>query len=231
VNKKRPQAVLLDFFGTVVEEIHLPVKAICDRVCAVSPSHLSDLDFIQYWVGIFSRLSEESYGTKFKLQRDIERESLQAAIDHFNIDLNASELAQSLLDYRSHPLLFPESKAVLAGLDVPVCLLTNIDNAEIRTALQYTGLKFSFVVTSEDCRAYKPRPEVFRKALSLVGSAPSEVLHVGDSWQGDIQGAQALAIPVLWIDRRQKPLPSGTKPPDYTAWNLNGLTEILNSNL
>ena len=94
-------------------------------------------------------MSEESYGAKFKLQRDIERESLQAAINHFNIDLNASELAQSLLDYRSHPQLFPESKGVLAGLDIPVCLLTNIDNAEIRTALQYTGLKFTFVVTSE----------------------------------------------------------------------------------
>jgi HAD superfamily hydrolase (TIGR01549 family) len=226
LKKNRPQALLLDFFGTVVEEIHLPVKTICEKVCRVSQNKVGETDFIQYWVKLFSKLSDESFGPNFKLQRDVERQSLQAAIDHFGIDLDATDLAQGLLDYRSHPKLFPESKSVLKGITVPICLLTNIDNIEIQTALQFTGLKFSYVITSEDCRAYKPRPEVFERALSVVGHGSSEVLHVGDSWQSDILGAQSLEIPVLWIDRRKRPLPAGSKAPDYTASDLNGLTDL-----
>jgi 2-haloacid dehalogenase len=230
MNKNRPLAILLDFYGTVVEEIHLPVKAICDRVCTISTVKITETEFIQYWVKIFSKLSEESYGKNFKLQRDIEQQSLQAAINHFGVSLDAFELEQGLLNYRSHPQLFPESQSVLAGIDLPVCLLTNIDNAEIRTALQYTRLNFDFVITSEDCRAYKPRAEVFQKALTAVGFQASQVLHVGDSWQGDIQGAQALGIQVLWIDRRKRPLPPGSTAPDFTAIDLNGLTHILRWN-
>ena len=227
MKKNQPQALLMDFFGTIVEEIHLPVQAICEKVCRVSHNEVEESNFIQYWVKIFSKLSDESFGPNFKLQRDVERQSLQAAIDHFGIDLDATDLARGLLDYRSHPKLFPESKSVLEGINVPICLLTNIDNIEIQTALQFTGLKFTYVVTSEDCRAYKPRPEVFQMALSAVGRASSEVLHVGDSWQGDILGAQSLGIPVLWIDRRKRPLPAGSKAPDYTAADLNGLTDLI----
>jgi 2-haloalkanoic acid dehalogenase type II len=227
MNGKRPQAILLDFYGTVVEEIHLPVKSICERVCAISTNNIKEFDFIQYWVRIFSRLSEDSYGPNFRLQKDIEQQSLQAAVDHFHINLDAVDLGRGLQDYRSHPMLFPESKAVLDSINIPICLITNIDNAEIQAALRFTGLRFDFVVTSEDCRAYKPRPEVFQKALSVVGLTSSEVLHAGDSWQGDIQGAQQSGIPVLWIDRRKRPLPPGTTPPDFIASDLNGLTSLL----
>jgi 2-haloalkanoic acid dehalogenase type II len=227
LKKNRPQALLLDFFGTVVEEIHLPVRAICEKVCRVSENKVEESDFIRYWVKIFSKLSDESFGPSFRLQRDVEKQSLQAAIDYFGVDLDAADLAQGLLDYRSHPILFPESKPVLESIAVPICLLTNIDNIEIQTALQFTGLKFTYVVTSEDCRAYKPRPEVFQRALSAVRHESSEVLHVGDSWQGDILGAQSLGIPVLWVDRRNRPLPAGSKAPDFTASDLNGLKDLL----
>jgi 2-haloalkanoic acid dehalogenase type II len=223
----RPQAILIDFYGTVVEEIHLAVKVICDRVCALSPGKISENDFILYWVKEFSSLSQESFGVKFKLQKEIERLSLQAAIDHFKLDLNARDLAKGLIEYRSHPQLFPESKAVLGDLKLPLCLITNIDNSEIQKALNFTQLSFDFVVTSEDCRAYKPRPEVFLKALETIGLSAAEVLHVGDSWQGDIQGAQNLGIPVLWIDRRHRPLPAGVRRPDYTAASLEGLKDLL----
>ena len=113
------------------------------------------------------------------------------------------------------------------GIDIPVCLLTNIDNVEIQTALQFTGLKFAFVVTSEDCRAYKPRPEVFQKALTAVGIPPHRSCMSGILYQGDVIGAQSQGIPVLWIDRRHRPLPPESTPPEYTAPDLNGLTDLL----
>jgi 2-haloalkanoic acid dehalogenase type II len=227
LNKIYPKAILMDFYGTVVEEIHLPVKTICSEVCAAGHYRFQESDFVRYWVSGFTRLCEESYGDHFQLQKEIEVKSLQAAIDHFGVDLNAVQLGKELENYRAHPSLFPESQAVLKRLKLPLCLVTNIDIPEIQSALQFTGLRFDYVITSEQCRAYKPRPEVFQKALDAVGFPASRVLHVGDSYQGDIQGAQALGIPVLWIDRGERPLSGGARRPDFTASNLNGLTELL----
>jgi len=116
---------------------------------------------------------------------------------------------------------------VLEEIDIPRYLVTNIDNSVVNSALQFTGLEFDRVITSQDCRAYKPRPEVFQTALTASGCQAAEVLHVGDSWQGDVEGARSLGIPVLWIDRRGKPLPQGVNPADYRAADLNGLSALL----
>jgi len=57
------------------------------------------------------------------------------------------------------------------------------DNADLASALKHVRMSFDHVVTSEDCRAYKPRPEPFQRALRLLGLEAHEVLHVGDSGQ------------------------------------------------
>jgi 2-haloacid dehalogenase/putative hydrolase of the HAD superfamily len=125
-----------------------------------------------------------------------------------------------------NPILFPESLTVLSRLRRPVCLVTNIDNNEIQSAVKYLDLHFDHVVTSEDCRAYKPRQEVFETALSRLNLAAGEVLHIGDSWSGDVSGASRAGIPVLWIDRRHKPVNDPLIKPDYIAGDLTGLLSV-----
>jgi len=221
-----PEAILIDFYGTVVEEIHIPVQGICARICSLKPG-LAEPEVMRYWVDIFNRMIEESHDKTYLLQKEIEKRSLQSTIQHFDIELDSADLSQKLIDYRSHPTLFPESLQVLRQVRLPLCLVTNIDNIEIKSALQYTGLHFDFVVTSEDCRAYKPRADIFNKALKTLGKSTGQVLHVGDSYQGDILGARALGIKVLWIDRRVRPLPAGSVTPDYTAHDLTGLLPFI----
>ena len=116
---------------------------------------------------------------------------------------------------------------MLERCDVPVCLVSNIDNAELRSALWNVGLSFDHVVTSEDCRSYKPRPEMFARALSVLELEPDEVLHVGDSFGSDVRGAHAVGIPVLWINRGGRPAPSADVTPDYVASDLTGLLAVL----
>ena len=117
---------------------------------------------------------------------------------------------------------------MLAELAVPVCLVTNIDNAELLSALRHTGLSFDEAVTSEDCRAYTPREEVFAKALSVLDMPPADVLHVGDSLGNDVQGAKRVGIPVLWINRKNQQPSTVGEVPDYTSTDLTGLLNTLN---
>jgi 2-haloalkanoic acid dehalogenase type II len=222
-----PKAILLDFYGTVVEEIRLPVREICRRISAASPTEINEMDVVGHWAKAFIALCSQSFGGSFQLQKILEQRSLQEAFDYFKISLDSHSLSRLLSEYRSCPALFPESRSVLSLCRIPICLLTNIDNREIRSAVAYHKLHFTHIVTSEDCRAYKPRPETFQKALSRLGLPPQAVLHVGDSLQSDIRGARELGIPVLWINRREKTLAEGDLRPEYTSPDLTGLLEVL----
>lgn len=221
-----PKAILLDFYGTVVEEIHVPVKSICNKITETIRDGITEREVVSYWVKVFLELCSQSHGDNFRLQKEIETQSLKEALEHFNIPLDAHVLSQSLSDYRAHPVLFPESRDVLSRCRSPICLVTNIDNAEIQTAINHLNLHFDHVITSEDCRAYKPNQELFETALSRLNLSPGEVLHAGDSWEGDVLGAFQAGIPVLWIDRRKRPVKTTTIKPDYTADDLNGLLRI-----
>jgi 2-haloalkanoic acid dehalogenase type II len=224
-----PKAILLDFYGTVVEDIRTPVEEICRRITAVSAGKINEREVVGHWARVFISLCLKSFGADFQTQKVLEQRSLQTTLELFKLSLDSQPLSRLLSEYRSSPTLFPESRSVLSGCRLPVCLLSNIDNGEIRRAIEYTGLHFDFAVTSEDCRAYKPRPETFKEALSILGLTPGEVLHVGDPLLGDIQGARERGIPVLWINRRKTVLPAEAIQPDYMSADLSGLLEILNN--
>ena len=135
-----------------------------------------------------------------------------------------------LYAYWSHPTIYRESREVLSALrqaGMPVCLVSNIDNEELGSALRHLGLSFVDVITSECCRAYKPRAEMFEAALSRLGLEPCQVLHVGDSLRSDVRGAKALGIPVLWINRKHRKTPKGDDAPDDVSTDLRGLLALL----
>ena len=222
-----PRVILLDFYGTVVEEDDVPIGEICGQISAVSPLGVSAGEVGSYWSDAFHQMCSESFGATFQTQRELELVSLKHILQHFEVDLDADALSEALYEYWSHPRIFPESKEVLAECRVPICVLSNIDNVDLYSALEHHRLRFDWVVSSEDCRAYKPRGEVFEKALSIVGVSGDEVLHVGDSFNSDVCGAKQQGIPVLWVNRKRKVASSAVLAPDYMSTDLTGLLGIL----
>jgi len=222
-----PRAILLDFYGTVVEEDDVPIGEICGRISAVSPLKVTAAEVGFYWSHIFSQLCSQSFGATFQPQKDLELLSLRHVLQHYEANLDALVLSQVLYEYWAHPAIFPESKDILAQCEIPMCVVSNIDNVELQSALEHNSLHFDYIVTSEDCKAYKPRREVFEKALSLVGLSGTEVLYVGDSFNSDVRGAKGQGMPVLWINRKEKAVPSIDVSADYVSADLTGLLTIL----
>lgn len=221
-----PRAILLDFYGTVVEEDDVPISEICSQISAVSPLRVSAGEVGSCWSDIFHQMCSESYGATFQTQRELELVSLKHILRRFEADLDAEAMSEVLYEYWGHPTIYPESKEVLAQCQVPICVVSNIDNVDLYSAIKHNNLRFDWVVTSEDCRAYKPRGEVFERALSLVGLSGGEVLHVGDSFNSDVCGAKQQGIPVLWVNRKKKAVSSADLAPDYVSTDLTGLLGI-----
>jgi 2-haloacid dehalogenase/putative hydrolase of the HAD superfamily len=87
------------------------------------------------------------------------------------------------------------------------------------------GISVAAVVTSEQARAYKPRPEPFRLALDRLGLGPGEVIHIGDSPSSDVAGAAALGIDTAFLDRGGAGLPPGVSA-TRTAATLTALLPL-----
>jgi 2-haloacid dehalogenase/putative hydrolase of the HAD superfamily len=223
-----PRGILLDFYGTVVKEDNAQMESICNEVAEASATQVSPKDVNSRWGRVFDEMCLESHGEDFRSQKELGYASLKEVLSYFDADLDAGRLTQTQFDYGARPEIYPESKRVIAKCSVPICIVSNIDNAELRCALGYHGLSFDGVITSEDCMAYKPRSERFERALSLLGLSNKDVLHVGDSLRNDVGGAKALEIPVLWVNRSNRRPRSGDEQPDYTSTDLTGVTALLN---
>lgn len=90
-----------------------------------------------------------------------------------------------------------------------LALVTNGAACLQRDKLERSGLAayFDAVVVSGDLGIGKPDPAVFRHALSLVGSDTTDAVMIGDTVERDIDGALALGLRAVWINRfgRQRP--------------------------
>jgi FMN phosphatase YigB (HAD superfamily) len=58
--------------------------------------------------------------------------------------------------------------------------------------------------------AAKPAPAVFQDALRLAGVGPDEAVHVGDSLEGDVDGARAAGLRAILLQRHGEP-PEGVE--------------------
>ena len=84
---------------------------------------------------------------------------------------------------------------------------------------------FDAIVASHDARvrSEKPDPRIFNYALAAVDVSAEEAVHVGDTYQADIVGAENVGIRPILLDR------NGTQADrwDETIQSLSELPEML----
>lgn len=73
-----------------------------------------------------------------------------------------------------------------------------------------------FVVTSGEVGMGKPHPPIYLTALARANANPSEAIHVGDSVSGDVEGAMAVGITPVFINRYPD-TPPEDPPPEGVA--------------
>jgi putative hydrolase of the HAD superfamily len=90
----------------------------------------------------------------------------------------------------------------LRRLGLQLVVVSNWD-ASLPGTLESVGLLrlVDHVVCSAAVGAAKPDRRVFDAALERAGRRPGEVLHVGDSLENDVRGAEGAGIRALLLDR------------------------------
>ena len=221
------RAILLDFYGTLVKEDDYLVERIIQQVGALSPMEDATPLVRRRWWQLMGSMCYEAHGDRFASQRKIEVSSLGQVLAEFKVDLDPVALCADIFANWEAPVAYPDVDPFLSRLGVPVCIVSNIDEADVRSAMRANNWDFPLLVTSEGCRAYKPRPELFGAALGLLGMSAGDVLHVGDSVTADVNGAQGCGIDVAWINRRGRPAPQLQLPPTHNVAGFDELAAIL----
>ena len=100
---------------------------------------------------------------------------------------------------------FPEVPEVLRAARAAGTRLVVVSNWDVslHDVLEETGLAalVDGVVTSAELGCAKPQPAIFARGLALAGAAAGEAVHVGDSVEHDVVGAQAAGIAPLLVVR------------------------------
>lgn len=127
------------------------------------------------------------------------------------LDAPVEPVAEALVDaIRFEP--FPEVVEVLDALRAGGTRLAVVSNWDVSLhgVLARLGLgeRVDAVLTSAEEGVGKPAPEIFERALARVGAYAHEALHVGDSLEHDVRGAEAAGIRAVLV-ARDGPRPEG----------------------
>jgi FMN phosphatase YigB (HAD superfamily) len=214
------QAILLDVYGTLVRDDDDSADDVCGQVAelaGVEPSAVA-----AEWYRRLCASADVAYGTEFRTLADLTLGSLTETAAYFGAPLNPEQVCRRHLESWRRPPLFDDSLPFLDAVDVPVCLVSDVDRDDLDAVLALHGISVAAVVTSEEARAYKPRHEPFQLALARLGLNPGDVVHIGNSASSDVAGAAALGIDTAFLDRCGSGLPAGVTA-TYTAASLTTL--------
>jgi putative hydrolase of the HAD superfamily len=83
---------------------------------------------------------------------------------------------------------------------IKIGLVTN-GQRDLDEFVVHHGLEVDAKVGSKAHGRTKPHPSIFVAALAALGTSPAETVMVGDSYEDDIEGARALGIRAILLDR------------------------------
>jgi putative hydrolase of the HAD superfamily len=88
--------------------------------------------------------------------------------------------------------------------------------------------RFAFVIFAQDIGVEKPDPAIFQAACREACCSPEQLLHIGDSLDTDVAGAQRAGAVSVWLNRSRKPNRTEIHP-DYEIHSLIELQKFLDS--
>jgi putative hydrolase of the HAD superfamily len=216
-----PRAVLLDALGTLVE-LEPPVPLLRRELRERFTLEIGEAearDALRAEIAFYRAHHDEARDAASLADlRARSAAALREALPPAAARLPLGPLTEALLaSLRFRP--YPEVPEVLRALRAAGKRLVVVSNWDVslHAVLDETGLAplLDGVVTSAELGRAKPDPAALLRGLELAGVTAREALHVGDSVEHDVAGAQAAGVEPLLLVRtaetaRGLPAPDGS---------------------
>ncbi|MBL6991125.1 MAG: HAD family hydrolase [Bacteriovoracaceae bacterium] len=119
-------------------------------------------------------------------------------------------------------VFYPETLEVLKKIKFryKTALITNGNSDPSQMGF---GKYFDIIILGEHYPYKKPDKRIFRQLLKLASVNPEDVVHIGDSIENDVRGANDMGMTSVWINRLTKE----NKTNHHPTHEINCLTELL----
>ncbi|MBU3649016.1 MAG: haloacid dehalogenase type II [Limnohabitans sp.] len=223
----RPQLLLFDIFGTVVDWHGSIVREVQARYPQV------DADaFARDWRAGYQPAMQRVRSGELGWTRidDLHRLILEPLLPRHGLG-HLSEAERDHLNRVWHRLdPWPDSVAGLNQLKRQhlICSLSNGNLSLLTHMAKRARLPWDCVLSAEVFRAYKPDPQVYRGAVETFGLAPEQAMLVA-AHQDDLAAARACGLQTAYIER---PLEFGAKAPKDVSpvaantWHARDLVDL-----
>ena len=222
----RPRGVLVDYGGTLVEEVDYDATA-GNRALLALASHRPSGLTIEIVMERARRVTAQVAARRDAFGIETPWPSLTRLIhDHFGTQFSRpmAELELAFWNASVTTRAMPDARATLHALhaaDVPIGVLSNSSFGApvIRHELAKHGLAdhLAFVMVTADYVVRKPNPLLFDVAARRLGVAPAEIWFVGDRLDTDVAGARAAGMRTVWLQPRGVAEVPRAEGPDLTV--------------
>jgi 2-haloacid dehalogenase len=208
------QALLFDTYGTVVDWR----EGVLDALVTLGRSRGLVVDWEAFLVDwnarpIIDRVNRGEMA--WMTMESIHRHALEVALSRYGVTGLTDREIDQLVHARWR--LRPWSDAV-PGLKrlrqrYVISPLSNASFIGMVRLAKFAGLPWDCVITAENARCYKPHPDVYRTAVSLLGLRPDQVMLVA-AHNYDLRAAQGEGLHTAFVPR----------PSEYGPSQLTDLT-------
>lgn len=223
----RITTVIFDMYETLVENNPGLWQTTFQEIIQSQELEISTADLWREWkaveVGFRSRRVEPD--APFESYFEGWRDCFVGAFRFFSLDGDPEAASRKSIQDMSHRAPYVETIEALNALQANwrTAVLSNADDGYLLPNVADLGLDFAGVLSSEECRAYKPAPGLFREMLRRLDASSSEAIYVGDRQYEDIKGASSIGMRTVWINRTGAALDPELPTPDY---QINSLLEL-----
>jgi putative hydrolase of the HAD superfamily len=249
--KMRVKAVLFDLFNTLVllendDAFYVPSLKRLHNFLVQNGIDIPFEDFVRVYFEVRDRLYEETSESledphfNIRISRTLEKFGYRLGASHPTV-LGATEaFCEEFMKYTRPDddavcvLKKLQSKyklAIVTNMSIPECVPKLLNRFDL------CGF-FDVVVISGAINRRKPSPEIYEKALEVLGTMADKAVFVGDTPRTDIKGAKKVGLKTVLIERQQPSegslsltyeLPGANEKvlPDGVIKNLRELLDLL----
>lgn len=197
------KAVFMDYTGTIVQEGGRHIQELVMYLC--SNSELRDpAEVVARWWSLVKQYEQSSYLDSYITEEEIVDRILQTLKKEIKLRGDWGKMREMIRGFWVYAPIFPDVREFFEKCPAPIYVISNNGIQYVEKAMEDKQLSPAGIVCADMVRAYKPHRELFEKALEISGCAAAEVIHIGDSYASDVQGAVSAGIRPILIDRSGK---------------------------
>lgn len=201
------KAVFLDYTGTILQTSGPDIEEMMERFTKGS-SFASQQEAVRWWFSELGVMEEHAYQENYVPEEELCMRILEKAVREKGLKEDLLQMQRLNVSFWMYAPLYSDVRYFFEQCTNPIYIITNNSEEYVKICLRRNGLHANAVISADSVRAYKPRRELFEKALATAAVEGGDGIMIGDSTR-DMEGASSVGMNCILLDRHKDKGDSG----------------------